>query len=81
MRPIRTAVAAILAISASVVLAGGPPPNSPPDKHLPLYDAEQVARLIRAIDPLVQQARQTYPGAKARGLARWSHVCSCNSTP
>lgn len=40
-------------------------PNAPPDMPVRLVD-EQVSELDRAIQPYVEEARSTYPSAKAR---------------
>lgn len=45
------------------------PQSPPPDRPVATASEEQAARLERAIQPYVEQARKTYPAAKKRFLA------------
>ena len=44
-------------------------PKTPPDKPIPLSDAQQVTQLERAVAPYVAKACRTYPAAKKRFAA------------
>jgi len=45
------------------------PPHPPPDQPVTVRNDPQLQKLMSAIEPYIQQARSTYPQAKARFVA------------
>ena len=57
-----------VALSAAMPVHAQLAPNAPADKSVPVVTTDQTQRLEAAIAPYTEQARKTYPDAKARYL-------------
>jgi uncharacterized protein YegJ (DUF2314 family) len=63
-----TIVATVIILNLAAVANAQLAPNAPPDKPVNVAK-DQARRLEAAINPYIEQARKTYPEAKARYLA------------
>jgi uncharacterized protein YegJ (DUF2314 family) len=61
-------IAAVIILNLAAVSNAQLAPNAPPDKPVNVAK-DQASRLEAAIKPYIEQARKTYPEAKARYLA------------
>lgn len=59
---------AVLCVAVAYAQNGYTGTNAIPDKPISA-DAERLQRMMKAIEPYVQKARETYPAAKTRYLA------------